>query len=93
MTNGSRVGGTSEESLTMSTSTGRDEADSRLTNGPIQVEANVHDSSNETHDTSLEDVTEVEEAEEGGNNTETLPLSGRRRRRAKAPLAATESDV
>lgn len=55
-----------------------------LSNGQLQVEANIHDSSNETNE-SIVDV----EMEEGSHNTETLPL----RKKQNAPLAATESDV
>jgi len=68
----------------------RDETDfhPETGNGTIQVEANVHDSSNETHETSLEEIVDIEE---GSSNTETLPMTSRRK--PTAPLAATESDV
>lgn len=70
----------------------RDEVDSSVhTNGSIsmQVEANVHDSSNDTADFVIEDLEEEVHPGNGGNDVATLPL----RKKQQAPLAATESDV
>lgn len=69
-----------------------------LSNGRVslRVEANVHDSSNDTNgslamDEEMEGDEDEGDVEEGANNMQTLPL--RKKKKINAPLAATESDV
>jgi hypothetical protein len=82
-----------------------------LSNGRVslQVEANVHDSSNDTNGSvspidqhgqldaeDEEQSLQDERGDESANNTETLPLRNKKRNKKSkqnAPLAATESDV